>query len=46
MNDLGQILSLWRELQNAGTDYVLATVIAVEGSSYRKPGACMLLAQK
>ncbi|HEX3891393.1 MAG TPA: XdhC family protein [Terracidiphilus sp.] len=45
MNDLGQILSLWRELQNAGTDYVLATVIAVEGSSYRKPGACMLLAQ-
>jgi len=26
-------------------DYVLATVIAVEGSSYRKPGARMLLAQ-
>jgi xanthine/CO dehydrogenase XdhC/CoxF family maturation factor len=45
MNDLGQILLLWRELENAGTDYVLATVVAVEGSSYRKPGARMLLAQ-
>jgi xanthine/CO dehydrogenase XdhC/CoxF family maturation factor len=45
MDDLGQILSLWRELENAGADYVLATVVAVEGSSYRKPGACMLLAQ-
>jgi xanthine/CO dehydrogenase XdhC/CoxF family maturation factor len=45
MNDLGPILSLWRELERAGTDYVLATVVAVEGSSYRKTGACMLLAQ-
>lgn len=45
MNDLGQILQMWRELENAGTDYVLATVVAVEGSSYRKPGARMLLAQ-
>jgi xanthine dehydrogenase accessory factor len=45
MNDLGQILPLWRELENSGVDYVLATVIAVEGSSYRKPGARMLLAQ-
>jgi xanthine dehydrogenase accessory factor len=45
MNDLGPILSLWRELENAEADYVLATVVAVEGSSYRKPGARMLLAQ-
>jgi xanthine dehydrogenase accessory factor len=45
MNDLGQILSLWRELENTGADYVLATVVSVEGSSYRKPGARMLLAQ-
>src|ERR1700683_3289914 len=45
MTDLGQILLLWRELENSGVDYVLATVIAVEGSSYRKPGARMLLAQ-
>ena len=45
MNDLGQILALWRELERTGTDYVLATVVAVEGSSYRRPGARMLLAQ-
>ena len=44
MTDLGQILSLWRELEDSGADYVLATVVAVEGSSYRKPGARMLLA--
>jgi xanthine/CO dehydrogenase XdhC/CoxF family maturation factor len=30
-------------LEAAGADYVLATVVAVEGSSYRKPGALMLL---
>ena len=45
MTDLEKILSLWRELETAGADYVLATVVAVEGPSYRKPGACMLLAQ-
>jgi len=32
-------------LEPEGADYVLATVIAVEGSSYRKPGACMLVTQ-
>jgi xanthine dehydrogenase accessory factor len=45
MNDFGQILPLWRELEKTGADYVLATVVAVEGSSYRKPGAQMLLAR-
>jgi len=45
MTDLGQILQLRRELEATGADYVLATVVAVEGSSYRKPGARMLLAQ-
>ena len=44
MTDLEHILSLWRELKSARTDYVLATVIAVQGPSYRKPGALMLLA--
>ena len=44
MTDLERILPLWRELQAAQADFVLATVVAVEGSSYRKPGACMLLA--
>ncbi|MGD0733972.1 MAG: XdhC family protein [Terracidiphilus sp.] len=44
MTDIERILPLWRELKAASADYVLATVVAVEGSSYRKPGACMLLA--
>jgi xanthine/CO dehydrogenase XdhC/CoxF family maturation factor len=44
MTDLERILPLWRELETASADYVLATVVAVEGSSYRKPGACMLIA--
>ncbi len=45
MTDFEHILPLWSELEAAGADYVLATVVAVEGSSYRKPGARMLLAQ-
>jgi len=44
MTDLEHILPLWRELEGSGTEYVLATIVAVEGSSYRKPGAKMLLA--
>ncbi|WP_058189161.1 XdhC family protein [Terracidiphilus gabretensis] len=44
MTDLEQILPLWRELEASGAEYVLATVVKVEGSSYRKPGARMLLA--
>jgi xanthine/CO dehydrogenase XdhC/CoxF family maturation factor len=43
MIDLERILPLWRELEAVGKDYVLATIVAVEGPSYRKPGACMLL---
>jgi xanthine/CO dehydrogenase XdhC/CoxF family maturation factor len=45
MTDLQRILPLWRELEAEGTDCVLATVFAVEGPSYRKPGACVLLAK-
>jgi xanthine/CO dehydrogenase XdhC/CoxF family maturation factor len=44
MTDLEHILPLWNELEASGADYVLATVVAVEGSSYRRPGARMLLA--
>jgi xanthine dehydrogenase accessory factor len=44
VTDLEQILPLWRELEASGAEYVLATVVKVEGSSYRKPGARMLLA--
>lgn len=45
MTDLEKILPLWHELESAGADYVLATVVDVEGPSYRKPGARMLIAQ-
>jgi xanthine/CO dehydrogenase XdhC/CoxF family maturation factor len=45
MTDLEQILPLWHELEAAGADYVLATIVEVQGSSYRKPGARMLLTQ-
>ena len=45
MIDIERILPLGRELEAAGADYILATVVAVEGASYRKPGALMLLAQ-
>ena len=44
MTDLERVLPLWRELEAAGADYVLATIVAVEGPSYRKPGARMLIA--
>jgi xanthine dehydrogenase accessory factor len=43
MTDLERILSVWRELDASGADYVLASVVAVQGPSYRKPGALMLL---
>ena len=45
MTDLEHILPLWNELESSGADYVLATVVAVEGSSYRRPGARMLMTQ-
>jgi xanthine dehydrogenase accessory factor len=44
MTDLEHILPLWRELEASGAEYVLATIVKTEGSSYRKPGARMLLA--
>ncbi len=44
MNDLGPILELWRRLESEVVDYVLATILRVEGPSYRKPGARMLIA--
>ncbi len=43
MGETAQILALWRRAQRRGEQVCLATVVAVEGSSYRKPGARMLL---
>jgi xanthine/CO dehydrogenase XdhC/CoxF family maturation factor len=44
MTDLDHILPLWDDLRASGTPYVLATVVEVEGSGYRKPGARMMIA--
>lgn len=43
MGETAQILALWRRAQAQGERVCLATVVHVEGSSYRKPGARMLL---
>jgi xanthine/CO dehydrogenase XdhC/CoxF family maturation factor len=45
MTDLENILPQWHELETGGENYVLATVVEVDGPSYRKPGARMLIAQ-
>ncbi len=41
-NHLTSLLQLWQQ-QQGQQQWVLATVIATEGSSYRKPGAMMLI---
>ena len=43
MTDLGEVLKHWREAESRGVEYVLATITAVDGPSYRKPGASMIL---
>jgi xanthine/CO dehydrogenase XdhC/CoxF family maturation factor len=45
MSELRQIVALWREAKARQEEVCLATVMKVEGSSYRKPGARMLLAR-
>lgn len=43
MSELGQILDLWQRALAQRDEVCLATVVAVEGSAYRRPGARMLL---
>jgi xanthine dehydrogenase accessory factor len=43
MKELEQILQLWSQAENTGEAAVLATVVKTQGSSYRLPGARMLL---
>jgi len=43
MSELQQIVSLWRAAKAREEEVCLATVVRVEGSSYRKPGARMLI---
>jgi xanthine dehydrogenase accessory factor len=43
MKELEQILRLWKKAETSGESAVLATVVKTRGSSYRVPGARMLL---
>ncbi|HEX4036492.1 MAG TPA: XdhC family protein [Acidobacteriaceae bacterium] len=43
MSELKNILELWKSAQAAGDAVCLATVVGVQGSAYRRPGARMLL---
>lgn len=43
MAELRKILETWKRASAAGEDVCVATVVAVEGSSYRRPGARMAL---
>jgi xanthine/CO dehydrogenase XdhC/CoxF family maturation factor len=42
-SELQQILDLWKRASAEREDVCLATVVAIEGSAYRRPGARMLL---
>ena len=46
MKELQEIVSAWEALHTEGRDAVLATVAQVSGSTYRRPGARMLLASE
>src|SRR3954468_22795292 len=43
MAETDKILSLWERCEQAGEEAVLATVVKTHGSSYRLPGARMLI---
>ncbi|WP_437991855.1 XdhC family protein [Sorangium sp. So ce145] len=45
MNEARAVISLWSEAVRDGRDAVLATVVRVEGSAYRRPGTRMLLVE-
>ncbi len=45
MGETQEILALWRRARARGERVCLATVARVEGSSYRKPGARMLVTE-
>ena len=45
MREVEQILKLWDRTAQAGESAVLATVVKTSGSSYRNPGARLLLTQ-
>lgn len=45
MKEIKNIIAAYNELCNTGKKSVLATVVHVEGSSYRRPGARMLITE-
>src|SRR5947209_4851166 len=45
MAEIEKILSLWARCEQAGEEAVLATVVKTQGSSYRLPGARMIIAR-
>jgi len=46
MKELQEIVTAWETLCTEGREAVLATVVGVSGSTYRRPGARMLLASE
>ena len=42
-HELKKIIKAYQAAKEAGKKAVLATVVALDGSSYRRPGVCMLL---
>ena len=46
MKELQDIIVAWKQLQNANETAALATLVKVEGSAYRRPGARMLVTSK
>lgn len=45
MKELYTVIQQVKDLQKLGLKFVLATVVRVEGSAYRRPGARMLIAE-
>lgn len=45
MNDLSSLLAALDRAQAEQQETVIATVVKVEGSAYRRPGARMVIAQ-
>ncbi len=43
MKELAQIVQAWQQAEQAGEEAILATVVEVSGSSYRRPGGRLLL---
>jgi xanthine/CO dehydrogenase XdhC/CoxF family maturation factor len=46
MKEIRDIINAYKKAQEAGEQVALATVVQVEGSSYRQPGARMLITER